>query len=101
MEQPKTTFLTRDKQNIYDLSLQLLGDISKIGILMELFPNLNYDIPLNSPVTLETQKDPIAKFFLDRGVIVSTDFYSSIAEDFRITDLGFRIINTGEFRTVS
>ena len=95
-----TTYLTRDKQSIYDLAVQLYGDVSKIGILLELFPNLDSSINLNSSILVPTQVDPIALFFSSNSVIVATDLEVVYDEGFRITDLGFRIINTGDLRSV-
>lgn len=94
------TYLTRQYQTVYDLAVQLYGDSSKIGILLKLFPNLNSAIDFNSQITVENQVDPIAKYFLDTGIIVSTDIVST-GNNLRITNLGYRVISTGEFRSVS
>lgn len=66
-------YKTRDKQSIWDLAVQLYGDVSKIGNLLKLFPNLDSELTLNSEINIETQTDPIAVFFKDQGIIVSTD----------------------------
>lgn len=97
------TYLTRQYQTVYDLSIQLYGDVSKIGILLKLFPNLNNAIDFNSAISVDPQLDPIAKYFTDSGIIVATDLVTEGAEDagLRITNLGFRIINTGEFRSIA
>jgi len=68
-----SNYLTRDLQSVYDLSVQLYGDVSKIGILLELFPNLDSNIDLNSSIQVSTQIDPIALFFNDNRIIVATD----------------------------
>jgi hypothetical protein len=93
-------YLTRSYQNVYDLAIQLYGDLSKIGILMELFPNLDEAITLSSSVTVEEQTDPIAKYFKDKRLIVATDVLETVGFretdlGLRITDLGFRIVSTG------
>lgn len=97
------TYLTRQYQTVYDLAVQLYGDVSKIGILLENFPNLNNAIDFNSTITISPQLDPIAKYFVDSGIIVATDLVTEGTEDagLRITNLGFRIINTGEFRSIA
>ena len=68
-----STYVTRSGQTAYDLAIQLYGNLSNIGKILELFPNLNNAIGFNSSISIEVQNDPIAKFFLDRRVIVSTD----------------------------
>lgn len=95
-----TEYLTRDAQSIYDLAIQLYGDASKIGILLELFPNLDSSINLNSTISVPTQVDPIALFFSSNKLIVATDVTVTYDEGLRITNLGFRIINTGDSRSV-
>ena len=67
------TYLTRDSQSVYDLAVQLYGDVSKIGILLKLFPNLDSAITLNSPISVGQQIDPIALYFSDNRVVTSTD----------------------------
>lgn len=95
-----TNYLTCDAQSIYDLAIQLYGDVSKIGILLELFPNLDSSINLNSSISVPTQIDPIALFFSSNKLIVATNTEVTYDEGLRITDLGFRIINTGDSRSV-
>jgi len=73
------TYLTRDLQSVYDLAVQLYGDVSKIGILLELFPNLNEGIDLSSSIMVDPQTDPIAKFFSDKRIIVSTDYFTDLS----------------------
>jgi len=90
-------YKTHSYQSVYDLAIQLYGDLSKIGILLELFPNLNEGIELGSSVMVEDQTDPIAVHFKDKRLIVSTDVLEAVG--FRETDLGLRITNLG-FRIV-
>jgi len=75
------TYLTRDLQNVYDLAVQLYGDVSKIGILLDLFPNLDEVIDLNSSIVVPDQLDPVAIYFRDSGLIVSTDFVSGAVDN--------------------
>jgi len=72
-------YTTRKQQSVYDLAVQLYGSISNIGNLLKLFPNLDNEIPLGSKIIIEEQADPIAKFFLDRKIIVCTDLEDSAA----------------------
>jgi|SRR6187549_1410704 len=93
-------YKTHSYQSVYDLAVQLYGDLSKIGILLELFPNLNSSIDLNSSIMVEDQTDPIAKYFKDKRIIVATDVLETVGFretnlGLRITDLGFRIVSTG------
>jgi hypothetical protein len=68
-------YLTKSYQNVYDLAVQVYGDISKIGILLELFPNLDVSINLSSSIMVDDQADPIAKYFKDKRIVVSTDVF--------------------------
>jgi hypothetical protein len=79
-----STYLTRDSQSVYDLAVQLYGDVSKIGILLKLFPNLDSAISLNSPIVVETQIDPIAIFFSDNRIIVATDIIPIVSTPSRV-----------------
>ena len=74
------TYKTRDKQSVYDLAVQLYGDVSKIGNLLKNFSNLDSELALGSGITLEVQKDPIAIFFSEQKIIVATDFTHSVSE---------------------
>jgi hypothetical protein len=91
-------YLTRDAQSVYDLSIQLYGTVSNIGKLLEKFPNLNNMVPFNSPVDIVDESDPVVLFFKTK--VVSTFRPPVISDDFRITNLGRRIINTGAYRKV-
>jgi hypothetical protein len=71
--QTAAPYYTRERQSVYDLCIQLYGDLSKIGNLLELFPNLDTVIPAGSEVTVEDTDDPIKLFFSDRRLIVATD----------------------------
>jgi 3D (Asp-Asp-Asp) domain-containing protein len=73
------TYKTVTSQSVYDLSIQLYGDLSKIGNLIKLFPNLDNVIPVGSEITVETQTDPIAKYFSDRRLMVATDTATELA----------------------
>jgi hypothetical protein len=75
-----TNYVVRFKQSVYDLAVQLYGDVSKVGIILKLFPILDTDVPLGSIITLTPQKDPIAIYFKDRGLIVCTEVKSYTPE---------------------
>jgi hypothetical protein len=66
-------YKTRERQTVYDLSIQLFGDISQIRNLLELFPNLNGQITVGSEIAVAEQTDPMALYFTDRNLIVATD----------------------------
>lgn len=70
----KEIFLTRKDQTVFDLAVQLYGNVSKIGSLLQAFPNLNGEIPLNTSIDIIEQSDPIVKYFKDRNLIPSTGF---------------------------
>lgn len=89
----KQVYITRDAQSIYDLSVQLYGTVSDIGKLLEKFPNLNNEVPLNSNIDIVAEQDPIISFFSEK--VVSTFRPPVISDDFRVTNLGLRITNSG------
>lgn len=97
------TYKTISLQSVYDLAVQLYGDISKIGILLELFPNLNDTIALGSEVEVEEQTDPIAVYFLDKRV--ATDILAPVGEIiFRRVDTAdsdLRVTDTGDIRIIA
>lgn len=68
-----STYKTLTKQSVFDLAIQLYGDISQIRNLLEVFPNLDEPIPVGSEIEMTEQIDPIALFFTDRRIKVSTD----------------------------
>lgn len=70
---PDLIYTTREKQSVYDLSVQLYGDLSQIRKLLVLFPNLDNLITVGSGVEVEEQIDPVALYFSDRNLKVSTD----------------------------
>lgn len=91
------TYITRDRQSVWDLSIQLYGDLSKIGILLEIFPNLDDGITLNTEVNVELQTDPIAQYFLDKKIIVATDLM--VVAPFRLLEDGsYRLLEDGSKR---
>lgn len=67
-------YSTKKMQTVYDLAIQLYGDVSKIGSLLTAITNINNEVPLFSALTVEEQKDPIVKYFIDNNIIVATDF---------------------------
>lgn len=96
----KEVYLVRESQSVYDLAVQLYGTVSNIGKLLENFPNLNEQVPFNSPVDLVDQSDPVVTFF--KGKVVATFIeLANTTDELRITNAGFRIINTGDFRKVA
>jgi hypothetical protein len=85
----ETIYTTRERQSVYDLAIQLYGDLSKIGNILNYFPNLDDNITVGSEITLSEQEDPMAVYFKDRQIIVSTDL--------RMTDETFFILlETGD-----
>lgn len=67
------SYKTISMQSVFDLSVQLYGDISKIGNLVRNFPNLDDNIEIGEVITLDVQTDPIAVYFKERGIKVATD----------------------------
>lgn len=72
------TYKTRSLQTVYDLCIQLYGDVSKIGNLLKVFPNLDEQITVGNSVSPERSSDPVKGYFTDRELIVSTDLEDHI-----------------------
>lgn len=70
---PTATYKTRYLQSVYDLAIQLYGDVSKIGNLIKLFSNLDSNITLGFGIDVPLQSDPIAQYFSTNNIIVATD----------------------------
>lgn len=88
-------YLTRDLQSIYDLTIQLYGNLSSIGKLLEFFPNLNSEIQFNSQLNLVGSVDPIVNRFRDNNTIISTDI---VFENFELREDGtFELREDGSF----
>jgi hypothetical protein len=90
MRVSETIYTTRERQSVYDLAIQLYGDLSKIGNILNYFPNLDDNITVGSEITLSDQEDPMAVYFKDRQIIVSTDL-DMMSED------SFLLLQTGDF----
>lgn len=69
---PQAPYTIRYLQSHYDLAIQLYGDISKIGNILNYFPNLDTDIPQGSQIEVPEQDDPIAVYFKEKSIIVAT-----------------------------
>jgi hypothetical protein len=66
-------YKTRSKQTVYDLAIQLYGDLSKIGEVMKTFTDLDNVIPVASEIDVPVQTDPQALYFTNNKIIVATD----------------------------
>ena len=66
-------YKTRQKQSVYDLSVQLYGDISKIGEVLKVFTDLDSNIAVASEIDVPVQTDPQAIYFSDNKIIIATD----------------------------
>jgi hypothetical protein len=67
------TYKTRHKQSVFDLAIQLYGDVSEVGKIMTTFTDLDNNIPVGSSLEVEATKDPIALYFGTNKIIVATD----------------------------
>lgn len=68
---PMRIYRAHKLQSIFDLAVQLYGDLSKIGNILTEIPDINGEIALGTVFELPEQIDPQAVFFLDK--IVATD----------------------------
>jgi hypothetical protein len=100
---PIASYKTVEKQTVYDLAIQLYGDLSRIGAILETFQALNNEIPVSSVVPLGEQIDPIALFFNDpqRQIKVATDTGAEDGPEGSarlLEDGSYRLLETGDFR---
>lgn len=73
IREAQESVIVADRQNVYDLAIQVYGDLSKIGLLLEKFPNLNNSATLGTSYSFDTQIDPIAVYLKQNRVVVATD----------------------------
>jgi hypothetical protein len=86
-------YIVRESQSIYDLAIQIYGDVQKLPDLISAFTNINLQIAAGSKYTYLNVNNPIKQYFLDRGIIISTfKDQETIISKGLITDDGFFII---------
>jgi len=68
---PIPRYVIASLQTIYDLAVQLYGDVNKISQLISNFSNINSEL---SGTISFSSTSPIAKYYFDRGIIVQTNF---------------------------
>lgn len=66
-----------DFQSIYDVSVQLFGDLSGIGYLSTVLLNLDSRVPLGTIFSTAKSNDPIVKYFKESRIIVQTEIVES------------------------
>ncbi len=94
---PEEPYTTLYLQSAYDLAIQLYGDVSKIGNIINYFPNLDTLIAVGSEISVSEQDDPIAIYFKDKEIAVGTDIDSNLSEDFILLEIGdFILLESGD-----
>jgi len=95
----ETTYLSRDAQNIFDVAVQLFGDVGRIDRLIPIIRTFGLAIPLYTPITYTPTKDPIAAFFSGRIVATSFLIVEDIMGNIRLLEDGEpRLLEDGTFR---
>lgn len=69
--QPIPKYIIASLQTIYDLAIQLYGDINKISQLLSYFSDINSEL---SGTIAFSSTSPIVKYFSDRGIIIQTNY---------------------------
>lgn len=69
--QPLPSYVIASLQTIYDLAIQLYGDVNKISSLLSYFSDINSEL---SGVISFSSNSPVSKYYSDRGIIVQTNY---------------------------
>lgn len=78
--QPLPSYVIASLQTIYDLAVQLYGDVNKISLLLSNFSNINSEL---SGTISFSSNSPVYQYFFDRKLIVQTNFLGTgLANDF-------------------
>jgi len=94
----ETTYNARDFQSVFDVAVQLYGDISRIDEILPIIRNLGTKIAFGTPITYTPTKDPVSLFFQNK--VIATAFNIEITEgDFRLLEDGsYRLLEDGSRR---
>jgi hypothetical protein len=89
-------YIVKEYQSVYDLAIQLYGDVQRLPELITSFSNLNEPLPIGAKYIYKSNESPIRKYLLDRGVVISTFTNNEPIDPALITDDGFFIITDDE-----
>lgn len=89
-------------QSIYDLAVQLFGDVQKLITLVSAFPDLNAEISPGTKFTYLLSTHPVAQYFLNRGIAVATSLISlpTPISDFILREDGSYVLREDGFRII-
>ena len=85
----ETTYNARDFQSVFDVAVQLYGDISRIDEILPIIRNLGTKIAFGTHITYTPTKDPVSLFFQNK--VVATSFYTVESVD------GAILLESGDF----
>lgn len=72
-EKKKTDyFYAYDLQSVYDMSLQIFGNLTGLKNVLQVHENLDEKIPISTSFERKESKDPMVKYYLNNGIIVQT-----------------------------
>lgn len=91
------TYKTREFQSIFDLAVQLYGDISRIDEILPTIRNLGTKIEFGTSVTYTPTKDPVSLFFQNK--VIATAYVDDSIKSFRLLEDGsYRLLEDGSRR---
>ena len=67
----QAVYVTSKNQSVYDLALQLYGDVAKIGNILTEISDIDVEVPFGTSFLVPEQQDPQALFFKNK--IIATN----------------------------
>jgi hypothetical protein len=89
------TYRTLEFQTVYDLAVQLYGNMSFIGKILKTFSNLNTEIAVGSTIQVDKTTDPVVQFFQRFQLAVAT---LQVADGLPAVPAGVRLLEDGTYR---
>jgi hypothetical protein len=87
-----------ESQSIYDLACQIFGNVSQLGLIIPFVSDLNSEITPGTGISYSPPDDPMAVYFYNTAVIVST-FVLGVPANVRLLEDGsFRLLEDGSYR---
>lgn len=73
VENKKTEyFYAYDLQSVYDMSLQIFGNLTGLKNVLQVHENLDEKIPIATAFERQESKDPMVRYYLNNRIIVQT-----------------------------
>ena len=95
----QTTYSAIDYQSVFDVAVQLYGDISRIDEILPIIRNLGTKIDVGTPIVYTPNFDPVSLFFSKRKISTSYYFVAPSAGNRRLLEDGsYRLLETSDYR---